>query len=157
MKKLKTALAILMVLGMLAALSACGSKPAPEMENAAGEYTLFAVSAEDYGGYIVDPAALEMTSVLTLNADGTGYLTLGEEGGAVSEWTVEGEDISVTSGIDTMVGTIKDGVIILDFDYGNILYYAAEGADTSAISVMDGEQFYEAIMADVDAGLITLE
>lgn len=154
MKKIKAALGILMVLGMLAALSACGSQPAPEADSAAGEYTLFAVEAY---GYTVASDVLEVTSVLTLDADGTGYLTLGDEGGDVSEWTVEGENISVTSGIDTMVGTVKDGIIVLDFDYGNILYYAAPGADTSSVDVMDEDQFYEAIMADVDAGLIDLD
>ncbi|MBR2667070.1 MAG: hypothetical protein IKD96_02790 [Oscillospiraceae bacterium] len=154
MKRIKTALAILMVLGLVVALCACGSQPAPEGESAAGEYTLFAV--ETYG-YTVDPAALEMTSVLTLDADGTGYLTLDDDGGDISEWTVDGENISVTSGVDTMVGTIHDGIVILDFDYGNILYYAAPGADTSGVSVMNGDDFLAAVMADVEAGVIELD
>ncbi len=154
MKKIKIALAILMVLGMLAALSACGSQPAPQEDSAAGEYTLFA--AEVYG-YTVASDALGTTSVLTLDADGTGYLTINEDGGDVSEWTVDGENITVVSGIDTILGTIKDGVIKLDFEDGYFLYYAAPGADTSSVEVMDEDAFFEAIVTDMDAGVIEME
>lgn len=130
---------------MVLSLSACGSSPAaPKEEDFLGTYTAFAA---EFNGMAVDISELDMESVLTLEADGKGYMTINDEGGDVTDWSVDGEKFSVTSGVSTIEGTIKDGIIKLDFDTV-MCYYAKEGADTSSIELHSGDELAESLLSN---------
>ena len=110
---------------MVAVLCACGGV----------KYTLFAY---DYDGHVL--ASDSMTSELTLNASGSGRLSINGSSGRIS-WSEEDGVLTVRAGSDTFTGTLRDGIASLDFGGGTNMYYAAEGADTSALSVMTFEEY----------------
>ncbi|MBR5969390.1 MAG: sel1 repeat family protein [Lachnospiraceae bacterium] len=148
----------------LALLTSCGGKDTPsetggaksaasvavsipevkKTDENAGEYTLFAMQVY---GINVESKALEMESVLTLNEGGKGYMTINEDGGDVEKWEAKDGSIHIKSGVSLMEGTIEDGIITLDMGDGVIAFYAKEGADTSGIEVLSGEE-YQAVMGE---------
>lgn len=117
---------------LILVLCACGST----------KYTLFAY---DYEGTPITPDS--MTSVLTLNGNGSGRLVINESSGRIS-WTVEGDTLTLHAGSETFTGTLQDGIAILDLGGGSLLYYATEDADTSSYPVMS---FQDYLMADFSA------
>lgn len=131
---------ILAVLGalLLGCLSACGGSS--ELAAVSGKYELFGHGLD---GYVL--AAEDMTSELTLKSSGKGTLSINGESGAISSWSLDGDSITLRAGDDTIRGTLRDGVLILDFEGGNTLYYAMEGADVSSVPVMRSEEYYEAM------------
>ena len=69
-----------------------------------------------------------------LNADGTGYLFLGENNqGAIDNWIIDGNLLSFQAGVSAFDGTILDGIMTLDFGEGLFLIFAIPGADTTEI------------------------
>ena len=133
------------MLCLLLALCLCVLGANADAEN---EYTLFAVKNE---GYIVVSDTMNLTSVLTLDANGQGLMTFDKDSMAVTRWTVEEETFSLEMADGGVAGGVyRDGVIQLDL-YGNgemILYYAAPGADTSAYPALTLEEFYAQYAAD---------
>lgn len=122
---------------------------AAETAAAAGSYTGFAYRLLDYYMETNDPKP-----TLTLEEDGTGYMTIGEDGGPVTEWSVEDGIITVVSGGQTMTGPIADGIIELDFGVGIIACYAAEGVDISGYDLLTGDEMAE--LAQTDEALMDL-
>ena len=110
---------------MIALLCACGGT----------KYTLIAY---DYDGHVI--AADSMTSELTLNDSGSGSVVINGSGGRIS-WSEEDGVLTIRSGGDTITGTLRDGVAAIDFGDGTLMYYAAEGADTSSLNVMTFEEY----------------
>lgn len=145
MKRRKRFAALVLAFFLLTALCACGA-PAATQDDVTGTYTIFAYTVE---GYVVEPS--DMQSELTLKKDGTGHLSINGQGGPITEWTAENGSLRVVSGGQTMTGTVKNGVAVLDYGEGNIAYYAKEGADTSAIEVLTREQLRE-ILAEKEPG-----
>ena len=69
-----------------------------------------------------------------LNADGTGYLFLGENNqGPIDNWIIDGNLLSFQAGVSAFDGTILDGIMTLDFGEGLFLIFAIPGADTTEI------------------------
>ncbi len=110
---------------LILVLCACGST----------KYTLFAY---DYEGTPIVPDS--MTSVLTLNGNGSGRLVINESSGRIS-WTLEGENLTLHAGSESFTGTLQDGIAILDLGDGNLLYYASRDADTSSFPVMSFQDY----------------
>ena len=113
----------------------------------AGEYTGFAIGQS--GSML--PIDETGTSVLTLNEDGTGHITFNEDGMAISSWEKSEELIDLTFEDGTVLqGAFSDGMIGLDIDgdSSRIIYYAAEGVDTSDIEFASREDFLEAQVID---------
>ena len=117
------------------------SAPAAEGAEKAGQgiYGLFAVTFE---GYVVE--ATDITSVLGLFEDGSGFFTVNNDGRAVDEWSLEGDQLTVKTDEEMLTGTLTDGIIALDYKEGGTFYYAADGTDTSSVPVMTKEEFAEA-------------
>ena len=79
--------------------------------------------AADYDSYSV-----------RLNADGTGYLFLGDNNqGPIDSWSLDGSLLKFQAGVSVFDGTVIDGIMTLDFGDGLFLVFAAPGADTAAI------------------------
>ena len=125
-------LALVLSICMLVCLAACGS--------GAVTYTMFAY---DMDGYIQE--AVGISSEMTLKSSGAGHMTINGEGGSV-RWTDDDGAFVLTAGEDTMTGTISDGIIALSVGEDAVWYYAAEGADTSAVPVLTQEEYYRALM-----------
>lgn len=140
MKNMRRLAAILISM-LLLVQPVMASAPAAEGAEKAGQgiYGLFAVTFE---GYVVE--ATDITSVLGLFEDGSGFFTVNNDGRAVDEWSVDGDQITVKTDEETLSGTLTDGIIALNYKDGGTFYYAAEGADTSGIPVMTKEEFTEA-------------
>ena len=59
-----------------------------------------------------------------LNADGTGYLFLGENNqGPIDNWIIDGNLLSFQAGVSAFDGTILDGIMTLDFGEGLFLIF----------------------------------
>ena len=124
----------------------CSAQPAvAEVKPLGGEYTLFAMS---YQGYTVDTAELEMSSVMTLNADGAGLLTMDEDKEEITSWTQEGSKLTITLSDDSSAtAAVERDIICLDI-YGTgdmICYYAQAGTDTSFIETTPIEEVRAAL------------
>lgn len=92
-----------------------------------GAYTLFAAESE---GYLFYSGEMEIESVITLEAGGTGTMTMNEETVDITSWTNEESAFTITiageGGSETVSGTVENGVMILDLygDESALLYYA---------------------------------
>ena len=129
----RIAIAVLSACLMLALLCSCGGT----------KYTLIAY---DYDGHVI--AADSITSELTLNDSGSGSVVINGSGGRIT-WTEEDGVLTLRSGGDVFSGTLKDGIAAIDFGDGTLMYYAAEGADTSALNVMTFEEYaFETVRGD---------
>ena len=116
---------VLTALLLILILCACGST----------KYTLFAY---DYEGTPIVPDS--MTSVLTLNENGSGRLVINENSGRIS-WTEEDGRLVLHAGSETFSGTLQNGIAALDLGDGNLLYYASADADTSDFPVMTFQDY----------------
>lgn len=130
---------LVMALAAAALLTLCACGARSELAPYAGEYTLFAY---DIDGYVREAA--EMSSVLTLKKNGTGRMTINGDTASITSWEVDGNALALTSGADTLTGTVEDGIIVLDLGEG-IWFYAADGADTSGVAVMSREEYFSAL------------
>ena len=131
----KTWLSLLLVTALAFSLCAFGGASAyadgDHPAEAAQAYNMFAIG---YAGQIMESAQLGAASVLTLNADGSGTMSMDDEVMEVTSWTVSGNTMTVTLA-DGSSGTgavhLDKGVIELDFG-GYLFYYGREGADTAS-------------------------
>lgn len=141
MKALKRSVSILLVLTLLLTPSVFKSASAETGLPVEGEYEVFAVQ---YDGALVRAADMELTSVITLAAGGTGRMTFDSDAMDISAWTADGENFTLTMADGgSATGKLHDGVIELDL-YGNgsmIFFYAQEGADTSAYAPITLEEY----------------
>ena len=133
-----------------AAPAAPPAPPEPAALPIEGAYELFAV---ENMGALVYSADLEMFSSINLAAGGTGSMSYGEESMDITSWTLDGETMTITMADGGSAGaSIHAGVIKLDINgTGEMyLYYAREGADTSAYAPMTIEE-YNAKAAEAQA------
>ena len=126
------------------------TKPAKEF-SVDGEYKMFGVL---YEGYTVNPEGMEMTSVLKLEKDGTGSMSMDAEEMSVSKW--EDADGTVTISMEdesSAEAKFHDGILDMDiFGTGAmVLFYAKEEADISGYELLTLEQVQEK-MAEAEAG-----
>ncbi len=125
-----------------------------------GVYTLFAVQQH---GLLVDSNVVEDSSVLTLEENGGGSLTMESPDTnqtlTLTAWAVENEalTLSLEDG-STASGRLGNGVIELDiFGTGDlILYYAMDGANLSGYQVLGSEEYQQAFDAAHDSRLYAL-
>ena len=107
-----------------------------------GAYTLFAAESE---GYLFYSGEMEIESVITLEAGGTGTMTMNEETVDITSWTNEESAFTMTitgEESETVSGTVENGVMILDLygDESTFLYYAQEEADISMFTPMTADE-----------------
>lgn len=116
----------------------------------AGVYTTFAVQHDRFSDYYVE-AGDAFRSVITLNEDGSGDMTYGENDSPLESWSVDNGTITLTSEGESMSGTIQDGVISLSFaDSELTVYYAKDGADLSSYEVISQDEMKK-IVSDASA------
>ncbi len=139
MKKL---LAILLAMALLLSLAACGKDEDPH----AGKY--IGIAAEMMGMEMPMSEVYDGENYLELKSGGKGTLTLEGDSYKV-KWSLEGEDLTVTVDGEDSDGTLKNGVISVDFmDMGLILTFekektpAKEGSLAAAMEKrMEGDEF----------------
>lgn len=111
-----------------------------------GEYALFATET---GGVCAAAEMMGMDAKLTLNDGGTGELSMKSDAGETVEeavdWELDGSKLSLISEDETVTGTLENGIFTVELTEDIIAYFAAEGADTSAINVLSAEEFAKAI------------
>ena len=155
MKRVKTMLSVLLAAALIFAFGApCAA--AEGAADAAGEYDY--VCARFSGAYIesIMNYGVELQPVrdryieydspsgnkVTLNADGTGYLYLGDDNqGPVSSWSLDGTALKLSAGVSDFDGTIDNGLMTLVFDDGFSLVFAAPGTDVSSLKPISVEAF----------------
>jgi hypothetical protein len=96
----------------------------------------------------VDSHDLEMTSILTLNADSTGYMVFNDDGMEISSWVLDGETLTIVM-LDggSAEASLRDGILILDImgTGESLIYYALEGRDLSSFKLMTLAEYQQAI------------
>ena len=81
---------------------------------------------------------------VTLETDGTGYLDWGDDNkGPIDWWTMDGEALQFKAGVTIVDGTINNGIMILEMDDGFYAYFTLPDADTSDISPISVDAYYE--------------
>ena len=126
------------------------TKPAKEF-SVDGEYKMFGVYGE---GFTVDAKEMEMSSVLKLEKDGTGSMSMDTEEMAVSKWEEADGTVTITMEDESSAeAKFHDGILELDiFGTGDmIMYYAQEEADISGYELLTLEQVLEK-RAEAEAG-----
>lgn len=126
------------------------TKPAKEF-SVDGEYKLFGVYAE---GFTVNAAEMEMSSVLKLEKDGTGSMSMDTDEMAVSRWEDSDGTVTITMEDESSAeAKFHDGILEMDiFGTGDmIMYYAQEEADISGYELLTLEQVLEK-RAEAEAG-----
>ncbi len=124
----------------------------PSLADYAGEYTMFGLG-DSYTNFrnkkvVVDSEGLVSGSVI-LDSDGTGLLVDGDIKEPVTKWAVNDGSISIAAGPSfEFTGTIDDGVIMLaPQSYNETYYFALEGADLSAYSIVSEDDYEMMCMA----------
>lgn len=111
---MKKSLAIALVIVMIASLFvACGET------SAAGNYTCTSMSAQ---GMTLDPSALGIEVTLTLNEDGTGAMSYGEQATSELTWTQNGNSIDLTVDDETTTATVDGDTITLTEDAAELVF-----------------------------------
>ena len=120
---MKRTLAILLVLTMLLSLAACGGK---DDDPNAGVY--ICSTAEMMGTVLPIGEIYEGENSLELKSGGKGTLTLEGDDFKI-KWELDGTELTVNVDGEDCVGTLKQGVIEIDFmNMGLILTFVKEGA-----------------------------
>lgn len=120
---MKKMISVLLTLALLLSLAACG---AGEEDPNAGIYT--GVSGT-MSGFTMDAEELfEGGCSLELKSGGRGTVTLGADSFGM-KWALEGENITITISGEDSTGTLKDGVIDIEFmGMGLILTFVRDEA-----------------------------
>lgn len=141
---MKRSVSLLLVAAFLCVFAACGGGK----ENA-GEWSLAAAETE---GLLVEPAVLELTASLVLEKDGSGRLTIDEDGYAIRSWSVKDGAVSIQTLDETVEGRLLNGYIVLVFDDGICLYFAREGGNAPALPLLNRAEYEAAYAALVESG-----
>ena len=140
MKKTVKLLALILALTAIISLCACASA-SPEAQAAAGTYTFYAVLLDDY---YVDLEDFDGRTT-TLDANGGGSLDWGDDNqGEITNWTIDGENVSIKAGVSDIKATIKDGILTIDFSSESIpmsVIFVKDGADTSSMPVISSDEY----------------
>jgi hypothetical protein len=87
----------------------------------------YLVSVES-NGIALNPSDIGMEMTMTLNADGTGVVTITDEDDSPATWVLDGETLTVTADEQPLAFTMtEDGQLVAD-NAGNNMYFGREPA-----------------------------
>ena len=113
---------------------------AEKEDSAAGTYKICGVNMDDS---IVTLETLD-GYYLELKDGGSGYLYFGEDNkGDISSWALDGDKFTMKAGVSDFTGTIRKGILELDLGNDNILTFARDDADTSALDILTMDEYVE--------------
>lgn len=123
MKHTKRLGALVLSVLLVLALAACSGTASADPN--LGVYKLNGLMGFSLAEYaemtgVTEEEAAESTT-LELKADGKAVMVADEESQEL-DWTLEGENISITDGTSTMEGTLKDGVLNLTVEGVSIVF-----------------------------------
>jgi len=132
------------ILALSMVLCICGFVSA---DGIAGKYIMFAV---ENNGYLVNPDDMGTNFVLSLYDDGTGYITMNDNGMELKSWVQEGSGISLDAADGTALAAemTDSGIIVMEMFPGTNMYFAPEGADISGYEVLSFEEALNRMMED---------
>lgn len=140
----KKIIALLLVLLFVCACTACGGD-----KEHAGEWILKGAA---YETLLTEPDVLGISASLSLDKNGSGRLTIDEEGYAIKSWSFKDGQVSIKTADETIPGLYEDGYVILGFDDGISLYFAKNGQAKRELLLLNAEQYAAAYQAMVDSG-----
>lgn len=123
---------ILLLFLLLLTLTACGSP-------SAGTYTLYAIRIGD-----MTTSADNTESAVVLKSNGRGTWSFSGQESALSNWTLNGDDLTLTLDDSTLTGTLSSGILTLELD-GQAFIYAAKDADLSLVDLETTDDWIEAM------------
>ncbi|MBR2761991.1 MAG: hypothetical protein IKD66_12595 [Solobacterium sp.] len=145
-----------LTLGLVFSLAGCGSSAsAPSQASAApdngtaaaetvkefaadGKYTSLGMQVKDY--IVTDDSATGLK--IELNKDGTGSLDFGGgNAGPVSSWSESNGNFSMQAGVSDFTGTLKNGILDLDFGDGLVIVFAQDGASYDKSKVISVDEY----------------
>ena len=142
---MKRMLAILLTLAMLLSLAACGGSV--EEDPNAGKY--LGTTAKAFGMVMPMSDIYEGETWLELKSGGKGTIMLDGDDFPM-KWTLEGNTFTLTIDGEDSVGTLEDGVIVLDLmDMGVEMTFLKEGAEMPvAAATYNDAGYYDLIRID---------
>ena len=172
MKTRKALISLLLITALAFSLGAAGGAAAyadgnTDPAEAAQTYSYlcsrmsasYLVAAAGYGGetqpvrdhYVTTDGEKYDDYTVTLNADGTGYLFLGENNqGPIDSWTLEGSQLRFQAGVSEFNAMLSGGLMTVEFDKGLYLVFAAPGADLSDVRPISVDAFIDLILGVVE-------
>ena len=158
MKNIIKPVALILSVLFIAAMCACASGGSSETTvdtsdekqidtPAAGVYSAFGMSFEEYPDYVIDSAEY-LDTVITLNEDGTGIYTTEGESIDIDSWTANDGKITVKTLGEDASGTVKNGILILNY-YDCSIYFAKDGADKSSVKLITADEFEEKLQEEM--------
>ena len=113
---------------------------AEKEDSAAGTYKICGVNMDDS---IVTLDTLD-GYYLELKDGGSGYLYFGEDNkGDISSWALDGDKFTMKAGVSDFTGTMRKGILELDLGNDNVLTFARDDADTSALDILTMDEYVE--------------
>lgn len=113
---------------------------AEKEDSVAGTYKICGVNMDDA---IVTLDTLD-GYYLELKDGGSGYLYFGEDNkGDISSWALDGDKFTMKAGVSDFTGTIRKGILELDLGNDNVLTFARDDADTSALDILTMDEYVE--------------
>ena len=122
---MKKIIALLLALAMLLSLAACGGSA--EEDPNAGKY--IGISAAVGGFSMPMSDVYEGETWLELKSGGRGTIMLGGDDFSI-KWSVQGEEITISVQGENSIGTLKNGVVVVDLmDMGCVMTFQKEGTE----------------------------
>ena len=79
---------------------------------------------------------------IELAKDGTGRLYFGDDNqGPISSWSEENGSFSMKAGVSDFTGTLRDGILYLDFGDDLVMCFAKKEADKSGLTILTAEEY----------------
>lgn len=135
MRKQTKFVLLLVSVSLTAVLLGCGKKEADPL---LGRYDAYAV--ESSGMTLLAPEFLEKESYIELKEKKKAVFAMEGEPQEL-KWEADGDELTFSDTLDTMEGTVEDGIITLDFA-GAKIYFAKGWADTSSIKAKGTEDLF---------------
>lgn len=123
---------IVLLILLLLTLTACGSP-------SAGTYTLYAIRIGD-----MTTSAENVDSAVVLKSNGSGTWGFSGKESDISNWSLNGEDLTLTLADSTMHGTLSSGILTLELD-GQAFIYTAKDADLTQVDLETTDDWIEAM------------
>jgi len=121
-EKFSVVILVLMIICAIC-ISVCAGQDA-EPASLYGDYILYSMV---YSETQMNPGSMGITSIITLNEDGTGAMDMNGGTTPLAKWTLDGETITlVNQNGDEMPCGFTNGIIALEMSENYIWYYAHE-------------------------------
>ncbi len=142
------------ILSILLSLSLCACRGGGGGADDAlpGTYTLYAMDYDEDHIVLTDQL-FEGENYITLKSGGTGELCFEDETDSIT-WKADGGKLTITASDEIFDATVKDGILALNVDDGN-MYFVGEGGKKESLKAISLDEFIYGEAQDIINGTDT--